>query len=105
MAMCYEPELESVLSLEVYNKVVVAWKAISLKRRCIPVTHNFSLSEEYELPFMEGRILMCQQYFLWLYAVYYFLNWFYEHSLPRRKIVDPALLRVTGRLVLTADVV
>ena len=37
--------------------------------------------------------------------MHYFLNLFYEHSLPRHKIVDPALIMVTGRLVLTAVVV
>jgi len=58
-----------------YKKVVVAWKAISLKRPCIPVTHNFSLSEDYELSFMQGHTFMCQTcLFLWLYVVYYSTN-------------------------------
>ena len=68
------------------------------------MTHNFSLLEEYELSVMEGHTFICQKKFLWLYSVYYFLNLFYEHSLPRHKIVDPALIVVTGRLVLTAVV-
>jgi hypothetical protein len=42
--------------------------------------------------------------FLWLYSVYYFRNLFYEHSVPRHKIVDPALIMVTCRVVLTAVV-